>query len=251
MIDNERHRAYLEALMPEVARFWLEYPRVKTDWLLRDTFPAWIPGQYCNTEGCGSSAGLKRDGYWCRWSAGCRFRYRAHLLTRQEGTCPVCAEPLPVDLNTRIAEVLPYSGIQVLAKPAVHEDHVIPRSRGGPDSDWNTQLLHVGCNYSKGSKLTAAAYAVAAEHEWIILDFVPVRAAGEGGLVHLLRPPYRKADGHLRALQARALCNLQVWQGSEVRDEAGKPWNATCARCVAVRERLGAGTGPGLPGLPY
>ena len=36
---------------------------------------------------------------------------------------------------------------------AVHIDHIIPRSKGGPDSLDNLQLLHVKCNLEKGNRI--------------------------------------------------------------------------------------------------
>jgi 5-methylcytosine-specific restriction endonuclease McrA len=47
----------------------------------------------------------------------------------------------------------------------VHEDHIIPRSRGGPASaSWNIQILHALCNERKREHLTPLAIALAAEH---------------------------------------------------------------------------------------
>jgi 5-methylcytosine-specific restriction endonuclease McrA len=47
----------------------------------------------------------------------------------------------------------------------VHEDHIIPRSRGSPASaSWNIQILHALCNERKREHLTPLAIALAAEH---------------------------------------------------------------------------------------
>jgi hypothetical protein len=43
-------------------------------------------------------------------------------------------------------------------------DHIIPASRGGPDTRWNRQLLHWSCNAEKGDRLTAEARNLAAQH---------------------------------------------------------------------------------------
>lgn len=45
-----------------------------------------------------------------------------------------------------------------------HIDHVIPRARGGPDEDWNYQLMHPACNVRKLDTLTPGAVALADEH---------------------------------------------------------------------------------------
>lgn len=42
-----------------------------------------------------------------------------------------------------------------------HIDHVIPRVRGGPDEDWNYQLMHPACNERKLDSLTPGAIALA------------------------------------------------------------------------------------------
>jgi hypothetical protein len=43
-------------------------------------------------------------------------------------------------------------------------DHIIPKSRGGPNVPWNMQLLHAVCNIRKSDKLTQRAVELAAEH---------------------------------------------------------------------------------------
>ena len=83
-------------------------------------------------------------------------RRRERLARAQDGICPECTLPLPVDL----------AGTEV--------DHIIPKIRGGPDLSWNRQLVHFRCNRSKRFRLTDAAVALAAEHGVILRE--PVRA---------------------------------------------------------------------------
>ena len=73
----------------------------------------------------------------------CQFRLRAWLFTDQAGICGWSGEVMP----------------PTLVKTS--KDHIIPRSLGGPDDRWNYQLLHHGCNSSKGSRLAARAQDVA------------------------------------------------------------------------------------------
>jgi 5-methylcytosine-specific restriction endonuclease McrA len=44
-----------------------------------------------------------------------------------------------------------------------HIDHLIPRARGGPDEDWNLQLMHAVCNDRKQDALVPAAIRLIAE----------------------------------------------------------------------------------------
>lgn len=78
-----------------------------------------------------------------------RRRYRASLVPlaeRQDWRCPWCKKRLPRDLlNT-------------------HKDHIIPIARGGPELDWNFQILHGTCNGQKRERMTDEAVALAAEH---------------------------------------------------------------------------------------
>lgn len=73
-------------------------------------------------------------------------RRRERLAARQGGICPECELPLPEDLSE--TEV----------------DHIIPRSRGGPNGAWNKRLLHLKCNRRKSYKLTSEAAALAAAY---------------------------------------------------------------------------------------
>jgi 5-methylcytosine-specific restriction endonuclease McrA len=88
---------------------------------------------------------------------------RARLAKAQDGICPECALPLPDDL----------AGTEI--------DHIIPRSRGGPDLVWNRRLVHFKCNRSKHTKLTDEA-AVLAERYGVTL-------CQQGELVRPQKPP--------------------------------------------------------------
>lgn len=60
-----------------------------------------------------------------------------------------------------------------------HVDHVIPVSLGGPDEEWNLQLLHDRCNSVKHDKITPQAVALAATHGVELAELVsPARCEG-------------------------------------------------------------------------
>jgi hypothetical protein len=77
-----------------------------------------------------------------------RARLRQMLAARQANTCTWCGRSLPPGLT------------------GTHIDHVIPVSLGGPDEDWNLQLLHWWCNEAKAARLTPPALALAAKYGW-------------------------------------------------------------------------------------
>lgn len=83
-----------------------------------------------------------------RYQARRRARLSRQLAARQNWSCPWCSGSLPLDLAD------------------THQDHVWPLARGGPDEDWNLQLLHSRCNHVKGDRLTAEAITLAAQHGW-------------------------------------------------------------------------------------
>lgn len=91
------------------------------------------------------------------------IRRRQLLATAQNGICPWCEKPLPADLLYAYADI----------------DHIIPRSRGGPDLEWNRQLLHKHCNRDgKGDALTPQAEALAAEHGVTLVEPPPKKPWG-------------------------------------------------------------------------
>lgn len=79
-------------------------------------------------------------------SPTCRLRHRARLFTDQAGICGWCGGAMPANL----------------VKTSI--DHIIPTSRGGPDDPWNRQLVHAGCNSSKGRQLSPRAVDLATAH---------------------------------------------------------------------------------------
>ena len=87
------------------------------------------------------------------------------LASAQNGICPECGLALPSDLAE--AEI----------------DHIIPRSRGGPDLLWNRRLVHFGCNRSKHAKLTKEAAALADERGIALHEPTPWRRAAWKGWV--------------------------------------------------------------------
>lgn len=75
-----------------------------------------------------------------------RETLRTKLATDQGHICPWCNEELP----PRLADT--------------HIDHIIPIAHGGPDEEWNYQLLHKYCNLAKRHTLTPKAIRLATEH---------------------------------------------------------------------------------------
>ena len=63
----------------------------------------------------------------------------AKVFTLQGGRCPWCWQPLPQDLAS------------------VQADLIIPASRGGPDTEWNHQILHDACRAERHAARTAEA----------------------------------------------------------------------------------------------
>jgi len=86
-----------------------------------------------------------------------RMRRCQLLAYVQDGICPWCKRPLPDDL----------AGTEI--------DHIIPRSRGGPNFAWNRQLLHLLCNKIKRDCLTDEAVVLAEKHGITLLEPDPER----------------------------------------------------------------------------
>jgi HNH endonuclease len=224
-----RIEARLLARPAQIAEFLLANPGILAGHEIRGRpsslgLQQWIPG-----EECWNCRGERRHGP-CPAVPACHFRYKAGFFTRQGGICPWCGNALPADL----------------AKTAV--DHVVPVSRGGPWVEQNLQLLHLGCNTSKGNRVTAGALELAAAHEWLVADFLPVQVlpgAGKPALVHLLAS-YRKR------IPIRAICGFSFGfplakTGAPATGDAAMPQNATCRKCRATRQRLGPGNSPAPP----
>ena len=68
------------------------------------------------------------------------------LWTAQSGTCATCGKPM---LRNRFEA--PHA--RVWAKRRATFDHIIPKSKGGPDIAENLQLLHAECNKRKGNRI--------------------------------------------------------------------------------------------------
>jgi len=68
------------------------------------------------------------------------------LWKAQSGLCTLCDKPM---LRSRFEA--PHA--RVWAKQRATFDHIIPRSKGGPDTHDNLQLAHARCNKIKGNKV--------------------------------------------------------------------------------------------------
>lgn len=102
------------------------------------------------------------------------LRRRVGLAQSQGWTCTWCGRPLlPADVGAGRTQV----------------DHVIPLVRGGPRAPWNTELLHAGCNGSKGGRMTARAWALARLHE---IDAAPPDPAGLRNAVEAISGALRR-----------------------------------------------------------
>ncbi len=112
----------------------------------------------CVRPGCGEFA-LKGSAY-CRPHsrergnrryARIKLRLPQRLYQRQAGMCP--------DISHGGC------GLPLGDVAGNHVDHLIPIARGGPDDDWNLQLMHPKCNRRKNDCLVPAAVAAATEHD--------------------------------------------------------------------------------------
>ena len=79
-----------------------------------------------------------------------KLRLPRRLYQRQAGMCP------DVDHGG--------CGLPLADVGGNHVDHLIPVVRGGPDDDWNLQLLHSECNLRKADSLVPAAVTAAVAH---------------------------------------------------------------------------------------
>lgn len=234
--DRNREAAEVAARRDaEILEFRAMFPLVDLDSVPRKSWMRW-PGVRCDDRA--NLCPVRHN------DPACQLRHRAQLFTVQAGICGWCGEPLPSNLER--------SDI----------DHVIPVSRRGPWVEWNYQLLHAGCNRSKGARLTDRAYALADEHGFVIPDFIAVweqpvlarkivrrpgerpvhRWRGATGPVHLVHP----GD------EGQTLCGYgYAGEWPRASGDGGKPWNATCDHCRERRLILGPGLAAAHPGLPY
>lgn len=73
-----------------------------------------------------------------------RWSYRqmkSHILERDSWVCQLCRLPIPKDQD--------YDPYDCDLYPSI--DHIVPRSEGGTDDDWNLQAAHWICNVRKGA----------------------------------------------------------------------------------------------------
>lgn len=73
-----------------------------------------------------------------RWSY---LQMRGRILERDGWICQLCGDKIPKgqDYDPRDCDLYPSI------------DHIVPRSAGGTDDDWNLQAAHWGCNVRKGA----------------------------------------------------------------------------------------------------
>lgn len=101
-----------------------------------------------------------------------------------------------------------------LSDGPIETDHIIPRSRGGPDKPWNRQTLHKRCNQLKGRKLTTEALALSKKHGIVLVpDELPA------GWRRRLFPPAPEYDWlsteELHELLLTAFCELGELVGKD------------------------------------
>jgi 5-methylcytosine-specific restriction endonuclease McrA len=144
--ESERNRRYRETNLDIVRERGREANRKRLQRTDR-------PCRYAKSAGCEEFAivngnacrqHMKADS--ARRNARKQEKVRRSLASNQGWVCTWCACLLPEDLG------------------ATHVDHIIPVARGGPEDEWNLQLLHDVCNMSKQDKITPLALALAAEH---------------------------------------------------------------------------------------
>lgn len=131
----------------------LENPEKRAEYLARTDRPCRYRKSGCAEFAILSGSSCREHTY--RDNARHKARRRRNLSRRlavlQGWTCTWCLQPLPEDL----AET--------------HLDHIIPVARGGPNEDWNLQVLHDRCNHEKHAWITPEALALAEEHDVIII----------------------------------------------------------------------------------
>ena len=74
-------------------------------------------------------------------------RHLPALIAATGGSCALCGRFLPRRIS-----------------PAIHVDHIVPRSQGGTDDLDNLQAVHAACNVRKRGALRAVTWRVA--NEW-------------------------------------------------------------------------------------
>jgi hypothetical protein len=112
---------------------------------------------------------------------------RVEIADRQDWTCTWCGQPFsPADVGAGQTQI----------------DHVIPFNRGGPRKPWNTELLHSGCNGSKGPTMTKKAWSLARLNG---VDAVPPNPAGLRAAIEAIRVGLRGIPKHLEDYEGAGL----------------------------------------------
>lgn len=137
---------------PELARSWGRKAALKV---------RRRAGGPCRLHTLGCTEEKLRNSFYCRThkneaerknSKRRRTRMSHRLAEAQAWLCTWCGGVLPGDLAD------------------THRDHIIPRILGGPDEDWNLEVLHAACNQRKSFTLTPKAIALAAEYGITLLE---------------------------------------------------------------------------------
>jgi 5-methylcytosine-specific restriction endonuclease McrA len=74
---------------------------------------------------------------------------RQKILERDNYLCWICGEPVDLSAPHQVGE----PGWEMYP----HLDHVIPLSKGGPDTPANVRTAHARCNMDKGAKVVGVA----------------------------------------------------------------------------------------------
>lgn len=108
----------------------------------------------------------------------------------------------------------------------VEIDHIIPRSRQGPDEAWNKRITHAACNRAKGTTIEVVQLpmlrfdevkkrvGVNANDNEILRDFAPKE-------IRHLREQQRMSQGEFAALLGVALWTVSRWELGKVHPRNG------------------------------
>lgn len=82
----------------------------------------------------------------------------------------------------------------------VHEDHIVPRSRGGTDDPSNLRLAHAICNLVKGNRVDLTVEQIRERRRSGVPLRRPQRRLKEGLTVYVPRAAKREAEERAAAL---------------------------------------------------